>query len=308
MKKNLPKLIAVVGPTASGKTDLAIALAKKFRGEIVSADSRQLYRGLEIGADIPAGRKVTRKGGGVFVVRGVRHHLLAILPPSQALTLAEYKRLAQAAIDDILKRGKVPILAGGTGLYVRSVVDNFEIPEVPPDMALRRKLAKLPIAGLYQKLEAADPAYAKKISPRNSRYIIRALEVMAATGRTFSELQKQGQPLYRVLQLGIKRPRAEMYGRIEARVDQMMRRGLLKEAKKLGQKYGWSLEPMTALGHRQLGEFLRGQIGLEAAVERIKRDTRHYAKRQLTWFRRDKRIRWLRSSAQAEKLVKTFLG
>lgn len=312
-EERLPKLIAVVGPTASGKTELAVALAKKFDGEIVSADSRQLYRGTEIGSDIIPGKWVAfRPGSGqrarrTYVAKGVPHHLIAILPPSRTLTAAEYKKKALAAIGDITRRGKVPILAGGTGLYIRAVVDNLDIPEVPPDPVFRKKMERLPTSRLFAMLLRRDPVYARRIPKQNRRYIIRALEVAEKTGRPFSEAQGRGAPLFEVLQIGVRQSRAELYRRIEKRVEVQMRRGLLEEARRLGCRHGWDLPAMTGLGHRQLGAAIRGEITLEEAVRLIKRDTRRFAKRQLGWYRRDQRIRWVKGAEEAGRLVSKFL-
>ncbi|HTK05501.1 MAG TPA: tRNA (adenosine(37)-N6)-dimethylallyltransferase MiaA [Candidatus Eisenbacteria bacterium] len=305
----LPKHIAVVGPTASGKTDLALVLAKRFKGEIISADSRQFYRGTEIGSDIPEGRWERVKGEKRkrYIVRGVPHYLMSFLTPSKTFTAAQFKDHVVRISKDIIKRGHVPILAGGTGLYIRTVVDNLDIPAVPPDAAFRERAERKSTTALYAELKKKDPAYAARIPAGNRRYAIRALEVIAATGKPFSEVQGKGEPLFEALQLGIRRPRAEMYRRIDARVDAMMRRGLLEEAKRLGKRYGWKVPAMSGLGHRQLGLFLRGEATLEEAVELIKRDTRHFAKRQMTWFRRDRRIRWVKNERDAEKLARKFL-
>ncbi|HSD12454.1 MAG TPA: tRNA (adenosine(37)-N6)-dimethylallyltransferase MiaA [Patescibacteria group bacterium] len=308
--KGLPKLIAIVGPTASGKTDLALALAKRFKGEIISADSRQFYRGTEIGSDIPAGKWKSGKGEKRkrYMVKGVPHHLMAFLPPSRAFTAAEFKEAVVRIAREIAGRGHVPFLVGGTGLYIKAVVDNFEIPSVPPDPAFRKRMEAKTTGMLAAMLERRDPAYARRIPKNNRRYLIRALEVIEATGRPFSVEQGRGEPLFDVLQLGIRRPRPEIYRRIEARVDAMMKRGLLDEAKRLGKRYGWSVPAMTGLGHRQLGLFLRGKASLEEAVDLIKRDTRHFAKRQTTWFKRDERIRWVKNEKDAVSRVKKFLG
>ncbi|MEK9152061.1 MAG: tRNA (adenosine(37)-N6)-dimethylallyltransferase MiaA [Patescibacteria group bacterium] len=303
----LPKLVVVVGPTASGKSDLAIVLAKKFHGEIVSADSRQLYRGMDIGAAVEPGRWVKRGTRRIYVARGIAHHLTAFRSPAKPLTAAEYKSLATRAIRDVGARGKLPIMVGGTGLYVNAVVYNFTIPEVAPNQALRRSLEKLPTATLFAKLRQADPVYASRITPQNRRYIIRALEVIAATGRKFSELQQKGKPLFETLLLGVGRPQAELYRRIDARVDAMMRRGLIKEARTLGRRYGWDNPALSSLGHRQLGLALQEKMTLEAAVDLIKRDTRRYAKRQIAWFKRDRRIKKVRSASAAAQMVKTFV-
>lgn len=303
------KLIAIVGPTASGKTDLAIALAKEFDGEIISADSRQLYKGMEIGADIIKG---VWKGGGaagrpkVYVAKGVPHHLIAFRSPDEPLTAAEFKKMAEDKAREIIGRGKLPILAGGTGLYIRTIVDGFEIPAVAPDPAFRKRLERKNTTVLFAELKKKDPVYAAKITPQNRRYITRALEVMAATKQPFSSQQKKGKAAFTVLQIGVQRPREEIYRRVNDRVDKQMRRGLLKEAKRLGRRFGWALQPMSGLGHRQLGLYLEGKLTLSEAVERIKTDTRHYAKRQLTWFRRDKRIRWVKGQKEAIILTRKF--
>lgn len=291
----LPKILVVVGPTASGKSDLAIALAKKFCGEIVSADSRQLYKGMEIGAAIGP-------------TRGVRHHLMATLRPDEPITVAEWKRMAEAAIDDILARKKTPIIVGGTGLYTKAIAQNLAIPEVPPNPALRAALEKKSAAQLYAMLRRKDPDYAGRVSPQNRRYATRALEVMAATGKRFSQAQGVGQPKYDVLTIGVAVPRETLYARIDSRVDAMMKRGLLKEAKRLVKKFGWASQSMTAIGYRQFRAYLETGKGLDAAVENLKRDTRRYAKRQMTWYRREPAVLWVTTPAKAIALASKFLS
>jgi tRNA dimethylallyltransferase len=301
-----PKLLVILGPTASGKTDLAVALAKKFRGEIISADSRQFYRGTDIGSDIIPGRWVKRGGRTVYVAMGIPHHLISFRSPAKSVTVGEFKRLAERKISEIVRRGRLPILCGGSGLYIRAVADNYTIPEVPPNPKLCSALDKIPLAKLYRELKKKDPAYASRIPPSNRRYVTRALEVMAATGRPFSSQQSMGEPKYEVMKLGIRRSRPEIYRRIEARVDEQMKRGLLDEARRLGRRYGWSLPSITGLGHRQLGLFLEGKVSLGEAVSLIKRDTRHFSKRQLTWFRREKGVKWVKNQAEAERAICRF--
>lgn len=305
----LPKLIVIVGPTASGKTDLALSLAKRFKGEIISADSRQMYRGTEIGSDTPVGKWKRGKDEKrrTFFVRGVPHYLMGFLSPKRTFTAAQFKDHAIRISRDIRERGHVPILVGGTGLYISSIVDNLSIPQVPPDPAFRKRMERLSTARLRAMLVKKDPAYAKRIPKENRRYMIRALEVATKTGKAFSELQSKGEPLFDVLILGVRRPRPELYARIDRRVDAMMRRGLLAEAKKLGRRHGWDLPAMSGLGHRQLGLSLEGRITLEEAVRLIKRDTRRYAKRQMTWLRREKRVRWVVGKAEANRVVRSFL-
>lgn len=312
---SLPKLLVILGPTASGKTGLAISLARKFNGEVVSADSRQFYRGLEVGAAVPEGKwgkilPAGRQSDGrkTFVVGGVAHHLMAFRSPAKPLTAAEFKTLAGRKIKEIIRRGRLPILCGGTGLYISAVADNLDVPKAVPNPALRARLYRQAASRLYARLEELDPEYAARISPANKRYMVRALEVIAATGSKFSELQGRGEPRYDVLKIGLAAPRERLYRRINARVDAMMGSGLLNEARRAGRRYGWDARPLSALGHRQLGLYLCGEIGLDEAIRLIKRDTRHYAKRQMTWFRRDKTIKWVRQPRSAERLVKSFIS
>jgi len=306
--RKLPKLIAVVGPTASGKTDLAVALARKFRGEIISADSRQFYRGTEIGSDIIPGRWTKRGRRRVYLARGVPHYGIAIRPPDRQVTVAEFKTMAARLAKDIIRRGRLPILAGGSGLYIRAVVDNFDIPEVPPQPAIRARLAGYSSTRLFRMLSRRDPEYARRIPPQNRRFLTRALEVIEVTGRPFSAQQRTAAPVFDVLQIGIRRPRRQIYRRVEDRVDRQMAAGLLEEAARLGKRHGWDLPVLSGLGHRQLGLYLQGKTTLEEAVGLIKRDTRHFAKRQMTWFRRDERIHWVKNESEAFRLAKDHLS
>lgn len=298
----------IVGPTASGKTDLALAVARRFDGEIVSLDSRQMYRGMDIGAAVPAGVWRTVRGRRTYFVDGIAHHLLAFRSPAKPLSAVEVKALAVRAARVVIRRGHLPVFCGGTGLYADMIARNFSVPAVKPDLKLRARLMKRSTEDLFADLKAKDPAYAARISPQNRRYLVRALEVIATTGRPFSEQQKEGRPLFQFLKLGVSRPRPVLYGRINRRVDAMLEAGLLAEAKKLGKKYGWDGVPLTSLGHRQLGEHLRGEISLPEAVDRIKIQTRHYAKRQLTWFKRDGDIFWVKTPKDALAKTKTFLA
>jgi tRNA dimethylallyltransferase len=307
MKNPKPKLLAIVGPTASGKSALGIAVAKAVGGEVVSADSRQLYKGMDIAAAIEPGKWVGRGVSRTYVVGVVPHHLMAIHAPDRPISLAEYQRMAFAAIDGIIARGKVPVLVGGTGLYVNAVVNNYRIPEVAPDPALRAELERLSTPRLFAMLRRKDPDYASRIPSGNRRYAIRALEVHAASGGRFSAIQEKGSPKYRVLLLTPKRGREELYRRIDKRVDAMAEQGIVAEAKRLTKRFGWDVAPMTALGYGQLRSAMEGKEPLKAGLDRLKRDTRRYAKRQLTWFRRDKRIRSAASAKEAIRLAKRFL-
>jgi tRNA dimethylallyltransferase len=304
------KIIVVVGPTASGKTALALSLARRFGGEVINCDSRQIYREVEIGAAVEPGEwRVARRGRSlrrVWFAGGVRHHLTNFLSPALTMSAAEYKRLAVAQIRAVLRRGRLPILCGGTGLYASAVIENFSLPEVPPDEAFRAATLARPADESVAALAAADPDYAARAG-RNPRYVVRALEVMRATGRTMTEMQQKGEPLFDALRLGVARPREELNERCERRFDLMMRAGLLEETRRLGERYGWQAPAATAIGHRQLGAFVRGEISLAEAVADAKAATRQYAKRQLTWFRRDSQIRWVEDEATAIELARRHL-
>lgn len=298
--KKLPKLIAILGPTASGKTDLAVVLAKKFGGEIVNADSRTIYKGMNIGTAKP---KIVR---GFY--RGIRHRLFDIVNPDKGFSAADFKEAALAIINDIILRGKVPFLVGGTGFYIDAITKNLTLGEaVSPNKKLRRQFERdlrINRAGAlkkyYQKLLKLDPKI--KIDKNNPRRIIRALEI-CLTGKKFSEQQKEGAPLFKILEIGVGAPRAELYRRIGGRVDKMMKLGLGREVRKLSKKYNWSSPGMSGIGYREW----RGKSDKSEIAEQIKKNTRNYAKRQLTWFRRDKKIRWISNQNQAQKIIKQFL-
>jgi tRNA dimethylallyltransferase len=280
----IPNLFVIVGPTAVGKTALAVELARRLDGEIVSADSRQIYRGMDIGTAKP-----TRQEQAL-----APHHLIDIVAPDEPYTLAQFQADAYAAIDGILARGKLPLLVGGTGLYVRAVVEGLRIPRVPPNPELRAQLATQDGLALYERLRELDPEAAARIDPRNVRRTIRALEVCLTTGQRFSELGRASPPPYRITQIGLTLSRPELYARIDARVDRMMADGLVSEVESLvAQGFGWNLPSMSGLGYREMGTYLRGEVSLNEAVANIKRDTRDFVRRQYAWFRlKDERIRW----------------
>ncbi len=284
-----PLLIAIVGPTAAGKTALSLDLAEALGGEIVSADSRQIYRGMDIGSAKATPAEQAR----------VPHHLLDLVDPDQVLTLAEYQQLAYRAIDDIHARGRLPLLVGGSGQYVAAVLEGWRIPEVAPQPELRAQLAADATAhgpeALHARLAALDPAAAARIDHRNVRRVIRALEVCLVTGRPISELQAKEPPPYRILRIGVTRPRPVLYERIDLRVDRMIEAGLVDEVRRLADAgYDWNLPAMTGLGYRQIGLYLRGEATLDEAVALVKQATRRFVQQQYNWFPlEDPAIRWL---------------
>jgi tRNA dimethylallyltransferase len=291
------RLLVLVGPTAVGKTSLSLQLARHFNGEIVSADSRLFYRGMDIGTAKPtAGER-----------QAIPHHLIDICDPDETLSLGQYQRLAYRTIDEILSRGRLPILVGGTGQYVWAVVEGWGIPEVAPRPALRAALEKLGEAELGRWLAALDPMAAGRIDSRNVRRVIRALEVTVVTGRPISELQRKQPPPYDIRILGLLRDRGSLYARIDQRVDTMMADGLADELRRLREAgYGPELPPMSGLGYRQLQDYLDGKLSLDAAVERIKFETHRFARQQATWFRRDDpRILWFDAETELEAAIES---
>jgi tRNA dimethylallyltransferase len=304
VEKQVKPLVAIVGPTAVGKTELAIRLAEEFDGEIVSADSRQVYRGMDIGTAKPTAEEQRR----------VPHHLLDVVEPDESFTLAQYQQQAYAAIADIHARGRVPFLVGGSGLYVRAVLEGLTIPRVAPNLERRHALEREAAATLYARLQQIDPIAAAKIDPRNKRRVIRAIEVCETSGKPISALQNRRAPEYRVLRIGLSLPREELYRRINARVDAMIAAGLVDEVRRLlAQGYPLDTPAMSGLGYRQIALYVKGEATLEEAKRLLKRDTRRFVHHQYSWFRpNDVRIRWFDlSTARYEdvrKAIADFLG
>lgn len=307
---SLNPLLVIVGPTASGKTGLALALAKKFRGELINADSRQIYEGMDIGTNKTMGVAMTKtesEGKTVYLMEGIPVHLLDITSPGQSFTLARYKTLALETIQEVQGRGKLPILVGGTGLYISAIADNLSIPEAPPDEELRRALEAKDTEELHKALDWIDPEAAAAIGPSNKRKLIRALEVYAVTGKPLTSQKTHGKPLFRVVEIGIRTPREELYEKIDQRVDEMITAGLVEETRGLLDKYRSDLPAMSGIGYREIGSYLRGELSLDEAVQQIKWHTHQYARRQLTWFKRDPQIRWVKEYEEAEELARIFL-
>jgi len=283
-------LLVVVGPTASGKTKLAVDLACEYNGEVVSADSMQIYKYLNIGTAKPSCDEM----------KGIRHHLIDFLEPSQSFSVADYVKLAKQAVSDIYSRGKLPIVCGGTGLYVSSLIDNIDFSEIKSDLNIRKELEELSMRFgnqyLLNMLREIDPELAANLHENNKGRIIRAIEVYKITGVAMSQHQKNSRLIpsnYNLCMLGLSAEnRQVIYDRINLRVDIMLKNGLLKEAEFL-LNTDCSNTVLQAIGYKELFEYLRGEKSFEASVEMLKQATRRYAKRQLTWFRRDERINWI---------------
>ncbi len=281
-------LVAIVGPTGIGKSKLALNLAPDFNGEIINGDSRQIYRYLDIGTAKPSPKERSR----------VPHHLVDIMYPDEDFSLAQYQDLVRRSIRDINERGGLPFLVGGSGQYIWSVLEGWQIPKVPPNLELRRSLEEEAIASgkdaLYQELLQADPVAAKRIGNSNVRRIIRALEVVRSTGMPISSLQKKDRPVYRTLIIGLTTGREELYQRIDRRVDRMIESGLVAEVERLlTMGYRLELPAMSSIGYRQIGLYLKGELTLPQAIEQIKSESHRYVRQQYNWFRlNDKRIQW----------------
>ena len=296
-------LILIVGPTAVGKTEIAIQLAEKLDGEIVSADSRLFYRGMDIGTAKPSRAEQAR----------VPHHLIDIANPDEILSLAVFQRKAREAIADIHMRNKLPFLVGGTGQYVRAVTEGWTPPEVEPDERLRGELERMKdergINWLYEKLKDLDPVAAQKIDSRNYRRTIRALEVIMTTGRNFSDQRGQSESLYHLITIGLTRPRAELYERIDQRIDQMFANGFVEEVRQLLAKgYSPALPTMSAIGYRECVRVVNRELNEEQAKVEIRRATRVFVRRQANWFKEsDPNIRWFRVETGVTEDIQEYI-
>lgn len=300
-----PKVIVICGPTASGKTKLSIELAKKIHGEIVSCDSMQIYKDMNIGT-----AKVTEEE-----TEGIKHYLVDFVSPEQRYSVADYKKDAEKAIEEILKKEKTPIVVGGTGLYVDSLINNIKYQEVNLDTKYRSELERLAIDKgldyLYEEASKIDPEAIKGISRNDKKRIIRILEIYHETGKTKTqqeiESRKEEVP-YNYIVFAIDMDREKLYERINKRVDIMIEQGLIQEVDNILKKYKEFPTSMQGLGYKEVVEYLRGDVTREEMIDIIKSDTRKYAKRQLTWFRRYKNIKWLNGLEDTNKNVEIILG
>jgi tRNA dimethylallyltransferase len=293
-------LVAVVGPTGVGKSRLALNLAQAFDGEIVSADSRQVYRYMDIGTAKPTKKELSL----------VPHHLVDIINPDEDFSLAQYQRLAYQAIEDIQGRHKLPILAGGSGLYVWAILEGWKIPGVAPDLELRRQLEGGGKEELYKELVQVDPVAAQRIDPANVRRMIRALEVYKGAEAPISRLQLKTKPLVNTLIIGLTADRAELYRRIDLRVDEMIERGLVDEVKGLLDKgYDLALPAMSGIGYKQIAMHLRDELSLPAAIQQIKFETHRLVRHQYSWFRlKDDRIRWFDIERETDSQIEAVVN
>jgi tRNA dimethylallyltransferase len=288
-----PNLIIIVGPTGVGKTEFTLQLAERIGGEIVSADSSLFYRGMDIGTAKPSHEELKK----------IPHHLIDVANPDETWSLALYLKAAHHAIVDIARRNRVPIMVGGTGQYIRAVVEGWRVPEQKPDPKLRQSLEhwvdEIGAKGLHDRLALLDPVASTSIDYRNQRRTIRALEVIFHTGMRFSDQRSREGSDYRWLQIGLTRPRSELYGRIDVRIDTMMNTGLIDEVKRLLSVYPPNLPAFSAIGYRQVIDYLLGHISMEEAVVEIKRVTRQFVRRQANWFKaEDPRIQWIQVGPQ----------
>jgi len=290
-------LIVILGPTSSGKSSLGIKLARKFRGEIVSADSKQVYQGMNLGTG-----KVTKKEQ-----KMVPHHLLDVLSPKKQYSASMYKRDANAAISNILSRGKLPFLVGGTPFYIYSVADDLTFPEVVPNLKLRAQLSKKTVPQLFAMLKKLDPRRAETIEQQNPHRLIRAIEIVKATGEPVPLLSKKSSP-YSLLILGLNPDTQKLFKLIDARIEKRLKAGMVSEVKRL-LKQGVAYKRLFEMGleYRFVSEYLRGRLSYDQMKKDLKTASHRFARRQMTWFRSDTRIHWIKNQTEAEKLIRAFL-
>jgi tRNA dimethylallyltransferase len=336
-----PKVIIILGPTASGKSDLAVKIASKFNGEIISADSRQVYKGLNIGSGkvprdknpkskilnpkkIQNSKSQTQKQ--LYFYKGIRHHLLDVASPKKTFTVSQYQKLGKKAIKNIIKQGKIPIICGGTGLYINSLIYDYQFPQVPPQPKLRAKLEKLSTEKLFKKLQKLDPRRAKNIDKNNRRRLIRALEIIIFTGKPVPLLNdtrvnpQKSAAAFTILKIGIKKSPEELKRLIKKRLMTRLQQGMIKEVKNLHYKQGLSWKRLDDLGleYRYVSRYLRGLISKPHSrasslrdknemMEVLEKEIYQYAKRQMTWFKRDPEIIWVENPKNVYTLARKFL-
>lgn len=311
------KLIVILGPTASGKSELAVKLAKKFNCEVVSADSRQVYKRMDIGTGkitpdtnpAPYRRRDSTgqaKKKYIFTHKGIPHYCIDVASPKRKFTVIQYRKLALRAIKNIRKKGKIPILCGGTGFYLQAVIDGITIPEVKPDWKLRKSLEKKTIKELYKILKKLDPRRAKTIEKKNPRRLIRAIEIAKKIGAV-PALKKEPPP-YPVLIIGIKKSQEELKKLVNLRLNKRLKKGMITEVKKLKNSgLSWKRLEEFGLEYRWISRYLQNKVSYREMIQQLQKEIERYAKRQMTWFKRDKRIYWIKNYKEAEDLTEKFL-
>lgn len=321
-----PKIVVILGPTASGKSDLAVSIAKKFNGEIISADSRQIYKGLNIGSGKVPKDSISRKFNFSkmnlqymevelpYIYKDIIHHLLDVISPKKTFSVTQYQKLAKKALQKILEKGRLPIICGGTGFYIDALIYDYQLPKVPPQKELRKKLEKKSAEELFNELQKLDPERAENIDKRNKRRLVRALEIIIATGSPVPILRQtqDKKSSYDFLKIGIKKSPVELKRLINVRVEKWLKQGIIREVKNLhnpptGGGLSWQRLNELGLEYRTVAHYLQNLIGYEEMVENLKKETWQYVKRQMTWFKRDKKIHWLKTKKEALRLVKNFL-
>lgn len=310
-------VIIITGPTASGKTSLSLPLAKKFNGEIIAADSMTVYKGMDIGTDKPTlnqkstrlldGQKIKNQKDGSFVIHGVPHHLIDIKDPDEEFNVSIFKKMAGEKIAEIQKKDKIPFIIGGSTMYIDGLVYDYQIPAVEPDQKLRDSLERQSNEKLYNRLLKLDPDAEWTTDKNNKRRLVRALEVTLKSGIPFSKQKLKKEMLPKnILYLALYRDRKELYQKINKRVDEMFEKGFVQEVQNLYVKYD-NNTAMQAAGYRQIIEFLEEKITKDEAIEKTKQIHRNYAKRQMTWLRKNKDIAWIKNTSEAERAIKNFL-
>lgn len=279
---NKPKVIAIVGATASGKTAYSIELAKRLDGEIISADSRLVYKGFNIGTAKPT----------IEEREGIPHYMIDIVEPEFDYSAGLYKKEGTTIIEKILKKGKTPIVVGGTGLYIDILLKNFDLPEIEANQTLRAELKKFSKSELFEKLKKLDENAAQTIDPNDCKKIIRAIEIISTTGKSLAMSRSKNESIYEIEWIGKNFDRKILYERIDKRVDIMVKNGLLEETTSLLKKHGRIPNLVNTIGYREIIGYLDNLYSLDTAIELLKKNTRNYAKRQLTWFRRNNEIKW----------------
>ncbi len=295
-RKDRPKIIVVLGPTSSGKSDLAVKLSLQFNGEVVSADSRQVYREMDVGSG-----KITPEE-----MKDVPHHLLDVASPKRKFTVAQYQKRAEIAIKKTLKKKKIPVICGGTAFYITALVDGIVIPEVSPDWDLRKELEKKSTEQLYKELKEKDPVRAKNIDKGNKRRLIRALEIIEKTKKPVPEIKKN--PPYSPLYLGIKTDQNKLNEKIKKRLEKRLKMGMIEETKKIKNSgVSWKRIEGFGLEYKWTALYLQNKITYEEMKQGILTDTQRLVKKQMQWWKRDKRIKWIKNYREAETLTKKFL-